>query len=312
MARDENEDQTGALIALNEAVRLAPYYAQPRWQRGNLLLRMGRYDDAFVDLRSAARSNPSLLPNLLDLSWGLSKGDVSITEQLADISSPQMRKDFALFLAAQGKAAATLGQLKLAGPIEPEIKERVVARLLGQGAYPEALEVWGAGTNIAPEAVYDGGFEVALRLDETQFGWRVQSKQPGVEVSLETAEVRSGEKSLHIELTGDSNFGIPIVSQLIVVKPNTTYEVSFAARTRDVVTAARPLMTVDDASARTRLGESPSLPAGSSDWQLINFSFTTGANTQAVMLSLQKERCATGRCPAFGSIWLDEISISRK
>ncbi|HEV2834616.1 MAG TPA: hypothetical protein VGW58_04815, partial [Pyrinomonadaceae bacterium] len=45
--RDELGDNEGALAAMNEAVRWAPYYAKPRWQRGNLLLRMGRYDEAF-------------------------------------------------------------------------------------------------------------------------------------------------------------------------------------------------------------------------------------------------------------------------
>ena len=44
-ARDRADDQQGALAAFSEAVRLAPYYAQPRWQRGNVLFRMGQRED---------------------------------------------------------------------------------------------------------------------------------------------------------------------------------------------------------------------------------------------------------------------------
>src|SRR6185369_17881676 len=65
--REEIGDTTGALAALDQAVHWAPYYAHPRWQRGNLLLRMNRTDQAFADLRQAATANPKYFPNLIDL-----------------------------------------------------------------------------------------------------------------------------------------------------------------------------------------------------------------------------------------------------
>src|SRR5687768_213457 len=73
-AREEIGDRDGALAAFNEAVRAAPYYGQTHWQRGNLLLRMERYDEAIADLRQAATSDRRLLPNVIDLAWGLSGG----------------------------------------------------------------------------------------------------------------------------------------------------------------------------------------------------------------------------------------------
>ena len=82
LVRDELGDTQGALSSLNEAVRLAEYYAQPRWQRGNFFLRIRRYDEGFTDLRRAAENNPALLPNLIDLAWGLSKGDARLAEAI--------------------------------------------------------------------------------------------------------------------------------------------------------------------------------------------------------------------------------------
>jgi tetratricopeptide (TPR) repeat protein len=41
-SREELGDVDGALEAFDQAVRWAPYYAHPRWQRGNLLLRTNR------------------------------------------------------------------------------------------------------------------------------------------------------------------------------------------------------------------------------------------------------------------------------
>ena len=60
LARDEIGDTEGALTSLNEAVKLAGYYAQPRWQRGNFFLRIKRYDEGFADLRRAAESNSAV------------------------------------------------------------------------------------------------------------------------------------------------------------------------------------------------------------------------------------------------------------
>ena len=59
LLRDEIGD-SGAIDAFDQSVRLAPFYAHPSWQRGNFLLRAGRYTEAFSDLRTAAASNPEL------------------------------------------------------------------------------------------------------------------------------------------------------------------------------------------------------------------------------------------------------------
>ncbi len=67
-ARDNNGDEEGALSAFKEAVHLAPYYGLPRWELGNILLKMGRREDAFAELRRAAMSDPRFLPDVIDLA----------------------------------------------------------------------------------------------------------------------------------------------------------------------------------------------------------------------------------------------------
>src|SRR6185503_13015231 len=46
---DRLGDHTGAKAALTRSVQLAPNFAQPRWQLGNLLFREGQYDEAFIE-----------------------------------------------------------------------------------------------------------------------------------------------------------------------------------------------------------------------------------------------------------------------
>jgi tetratricopeptide (TPR) repeat protein len=155
--RDELDDPQGALAALNESVRAAPYYGHPRWQRGNVLFRMGRYDEAFADLRQAAKSNRALQPNLIDLAWAASKGDLKLTETILQIDDNETRVLYARFLARKGKVDEALQQLRLAGPISDQARNEIVVQLLTQKAFTPAFELWSRGsTSPVSTAIFDG------------------------------------------------------------------------------------------------------------------------------------------------------------
>lgn len=310
MAREEENDPAGALAALSEAVKLAPFYARPLWQRGNLLLRLKRFDEAFVDLRSAARSDPELIPNLIDLSWNLSQSEARKAEQLGELNTPGLHIAFAKYLVRRNQPAAALEQIKLAGHVSDADKRELIGQLIAIGAFTEANRIWSAPGEQAA-AFYDGGFESPLSLDETGFGWRVSRYPNRTALSLDLDEPQSGSQSLRIEFTGDSAPDQPIVAQLLVVEPATTYRVNFAARTKEIVTGGLPLARVTDAAGdRKVLGESSAVSQGTSSWQQIEFTFKTGATTKAVTVLLVRQACTTAPCPAFGTLWLDSFSLA--
>lgn len=314
LLRDEMEDPSGALTAFNESVRLAPYYAQPRWQRGNFLLRQGRFDEAFQDLRHAATSSPDYIPTLIDLAWGISKGNQQVAEAYAQITTSQMHIAFAEFLARQGKGSAAVEQLSRAGAVSDQTRHELVRNLISTNAFKEAFQVWrrektpanGQGST----AIYDGGFEGPLSFDEFGFGWRLLRGTQTVKLVADSSLQQSGSRSLLVEFSGDSNPDSPLLSQIILVKPGSRYRVNFAARTLEIVTGGPPLAIVSDlGGSRKRLGESPALAQRSTDWQVVSFNFQTDSNTEAISLSIQRKNCTTSPCPIFGSLWLDSFSI---
>jgi hypothetical protein len=317
IVRDQLEDQAQTLAAFDEAVRLAPYYSVPRWQRGNVLLRAGRYDEAFADLRHAAHSNPELVPNVIDLAWGVSGGDIKLTENWAEINTQTTRVVFARLLAGQGKLSEATQKFKEAGPVSGEIRREFAKQLIALEAFPEAFEIWREGDGNKSDggmitSVYDGGFEAPLSLDEEGFGWRVPRTPQNVKLSQDSSQRQSGGQSLLLEFFGDSRPDTPLISQYIVVEPSKRYRVYFAARTQDIVTGGLPLVAVSDAAgAHSGLGQSAVLRTGTNDWQSLSFDFVTGAATRAITLSLQRMNCTTSPCPAFGSVWLDSFSIER-
>jgi tetratricopeptide (TPR) repeat protein len=313
LLKDELEDTQGALAAFNQAVRFAPYYAHTHWQRGNLLLRMGRYQEAFADLRQAAASNRDYLPNLIDLAWALSHGDPRTTAQLVEINDDRTRIAFARFLARQGKATEALDQYRLAAASVSEENQRdLVRQLIAAKAFREAFEIWtrsvGVSNDKAP-VLYDGGFEGPLSLDEVGFGWRVPREVDGLSMSLDATQQHTGAKSLRLQFNGNSTPGVLLLSQTVVVKAQQRYRVNFAVSTKDIVTGGLPVITASDATSGQLLGKSANFPQAANSWQVLSFEFTTLTKTDAVILSLQRNNCSSAPCPIFGFVWLDSISI---
>jgi carbohydrate binding protein with CBM4/9 domain/tetratricopeptide repeat protein len=317
LLRDQLGQTDAALAAFDEAVRLAPFYARPRWQRGNLLLRAGRYEQAFKDLSQAAKSNPELLPALLGLAWNISKGDPNLTAKWLRIETDHERNAFAKYLAHRGMADEVISLFGAVNLVPEEIRHELVEQLLAKGAYHAAFRVWKAepdldiyvsGRPYTPQ-VYDGGFESPLTFNANGFGWRLSRKANGVALSVNSGQPHTGSKNLQIDFTGDSNPNAELISQVILVEPSRQYQVNFASRSQDLVTGGLPLVVVKDAQGeRKLLGKSGPL-SGESNWKVLSFGFSTGPTTNAVLLSVQRENCSTSPCPIFGSLSLDSFSI---
>src|SRR5260221_842101 len=127
---DQSGDQEGALRALRQAVALAPSYARPRWQLGNVLLRMGQLDQAFVELRQAAQSNPSLWPNVDDLAWGAYGRDANIVSGVIRPETDIARMALALFFARHNQGAAAVDQFRAAQLKSDQATGKLVDELL--------------------------------------------------------------------------------------------------------------------------------------------------------------------------------------
>jgi regulator of sirC expression with transglutaminase-like and TPR domain len=314
LLRDRMGDTKGALEALDQAVERAPFYAHPRWQRGNVFLRAGQYEEAFADLNFAAQSNPELIHNLIDLAWGVTRGDPQLTEQLLDIRTDKSRLTFARFLAARGRAVESMRQLNAAGKVDEKDRRELIRQLLEKRAFAEAYYVWSGtdpSSNLADSrGIHDGGFEATLSTNESGFGWRVSDTR-SVSLSIDPNEPHSGARSLRMDFSSDGP-SPAMLSQLLIVKPSTRYRIHFAARSRDVVTGARPLVSVTDAGENgSELALSAPLERGTSGWRPFSIDFTTGAATNAVTVAIKREGCPSAPCPIFGSISLDSFSIEQ-
>ena len=315
LIRDQLGDTAGALAAFDEAVKRAPFYALPLWQRGNLLLRIGQYDAAFNDLNQAAQSNPELVPGFIDLAWNLSHSDPKVVQQVVRVNTRSAHTAMAKFFASHGKPQEALVEFQAAGTTDVDTRNGLIYQLLDKKSFAEAYQVWrsanGVTTGNQPHQIFDGGFESPLSFDEGGFNWRIPRRLPATTVSLDSSQPHSGSKNLRIEFAGDSNPGTELVSQLLLVEPARHYKINFAVRSQEIVSGGLPLIAVTDASVNKRLGQSPPLSKGTTGWNVVSFEFTTQPTTNAVVLSVQREGCSAPPCPIFGVLSLDSFSIEQ-
>jgi tetratricopeptide (TPR) repeat protein len=308
--REELGDSAGAFTAMDEAVRWAPYYAHTHWQRGNLLLRMGRPNEAFAALRQAAAANPRYAPNLIDLAWGVSRNDLKTTEALLGITNDSERLAFIRFLARKGKGKEVQDEIfSLNSPLSKDNANELIHLLFDSKAFREAFELW-RHPKSCQGCLFNGSFEEPLVFDAPTFGWIIAPDQRN-RFAIDVSEKSAGEKSLQIKLDGAWTPQTSLLSQTVVADPNKSYRLSFAVKTKHLVTGGPPVITVYDANNDRVLAKSENLPTGTTSWQRMSVTFTTLPTSQATVIRLQRSNCDSSPCPIFGTLWLDEFYIAQ-
>ncbi len=317
-ARDHLGDKEGALAAFRESERRAPYYANPRWYLGNFYLRAGQHAEAFAELRRAYASDPTLLPIVIDLAWRSSNGDPGAVRESIRPEDAVTRLVLEAFFIEHAEVAEAVKMfLEVSHPPDWERRE-LLSRLLAAKRFTESFEVWSKGHEASlgnarngMATVIDGGFEGKIALDEPGFGWQFAGNIPTVRALLDTGDPHAGSQSLRLTYQGDSDPNQAVVSELVLVEPNARYRLSFAARTKDLVTGGSPFIAAADALDDRVLAQSASLPRGTSEWKVYVLDFVTPEKASAVLIQIRRQGCDDLRCPIFGDVWFDTFSLQK-
>lgn len=321
-ASEQAGDTAKAEQALRRAVELAPSYSYPRWYLGNLLLRNGRYDEAFVELRRASEADPELQPQQFNLIWEVYNSDpASLQKSVGE--SAKARAEFGLYLLGRQKYEDGLRIWDSLNSDEKRANkqsgEAIVNNLITAFHYHEALRVWNDITvnekfRAEVGRVFDGGFEDASSYGpEMVFGWQVKAVQ-GLQIGVDERS-HGGANSLQLRFHVRTNIEDLNIVQLVLVAPNTEYDFEFYVATEKIETGSPPLVQIVDPTTSGVLASSPAAAAGTSDWNRVGLSFKTGDKTEAVMIKVVRPSCGTKEapiCPIFGSVWYDDFSLKRR
>jgi hypothetical protein len=307
-------DTAGAIASASTAVKLAPFYSQPHWQLGNILVRAERHEGGFSELRLAAASKSTLWPSIVDLAWQISGGNVEYVLAAMQPHTPDAYKALAVCFKKHGEHRAAIKMLVAGGEATLLERRAYVGELITEKQFFDARFLWsgehGHGPDPdMPETLIDGGFEAETNLDEPGFSWRAAGSDKTITLSLDNTKPQEGRTSLRVDFNGATNPDAEVISQLVLVSPKTSYRLYFAVRTDGLVSGGLPNVTVVDASDSQLFGQTGALPQNTNGWQPITIKFTTGASTTAIQISLRRQPCPAPQCPIFGKLWLDEFIL---
>lgn len=321
-ASEQAGETAKAEQALRRAVELAPSYSYPHWYLGNLLLRNGRYDEAFAELRIASQADPELQPQQFNLIWEVYNSDAdALLESVGE--SAKARAEFGLYLLGRQKYEAGL---RLWDSLNGEEKrsnrptgEAIVNNLISAFHYHDAVRVWNDITlsekyRAEVGRVSDGGFEDPSSYGpEMVFGWQIKPVQ-GLQIGIDDrshGEANSLRLAFHVR----TNIEDVNIAQLVPVAPNTEYDFEFYVASEKLETGGAPVVQLVDPTTSGVLASSPAAVIGTSDWNRVGMSFKTGDKTEAVMIRVVRPSCGTKEvpiCPIFGSVWYDDFSLKRR
>lgn len=322
-AHEQIGDSAKGEQALKRAVALAPSYAYPRWYLGNLLLRSGRYEEAFKELRFAAEADADLEPQQFNFLWAIYSDNIDALKKAMGEGS-ERRARFALYLLNRQRHDDGLRVWdSLTGDEKKtnrEIGNSMIANLLIVRRYHDAMKVWNdIATNERYRAelghIFDGSFEDAINYGpEMVFAWQVKGA-PQLEIGIDPTKSNRGARSLRLVFQVRSNLKSLDISQLVPVTTNSEYDFEYYFTTDKLESGSAPMVQVIDAYSAQLLASSEQAPSGSTPWTRVGLSFKTSEKTEAVMLKVVRQKCSdeeTPICPIFGSIWYDDFSIKRR
>jgi tetratricopeptide (TPR) repeat protein len=316
-ARAALGDPEGGVAALKRAAELAPNYAAPRWHLGNALLRAGRADEAFAELRRAADADPSRYrAQVFSLAWQVYGPDLSRVVEAVG-KTPAARAQLVVVLAGRGlldDASAVWEGLGEERRGQREAGEALARALYAKAHYGRAVRVLSeAGVeDLGPGRVANGGFELDIGPPTTQlFRWDVLPAA-GAQTAIDARAASAGRRSLRVAFNASTQAEFSHVSQVVPVEPGARYRLTFSFKTEELQSVATLAVTVTDtAPPVTSLAASAPAPAGTSDWRQVSLDFAAGPKTEAVVIRVVRAACAEGACPIYGKIWYDDFHLER-
>jgi tetratricopeptide (TPR) repeat protein len=307
---ENNQSQT----ALERALRAEPTSTEIAWEAANFYLVRNDAERALPLFRAAIKYDPNNTAAAIDLTWRATKNVSQIVSQVLP-AQPVPYFTFLKTLTAQNQASAA-GELwhdLIAQGFKFPVEEAFsyFDYLLQTQQIDQARQVWTDLSKVHPEVrdditsnlVRNGSFETEFL--NGGFDWRSQPTAE-INVSLDTNQFHSGNRSLRVEFTGPAVSDVGVY-EYVPVQPSTAYRLIAFVKTEDLTTASGPRLVVEESSTKTVLGTTDEF-LDTSSWMQHTAEFVTGPDTRLLTLRILR---MPGNLLVKGTLWLDDLELTR-
>ena len=320
-AREHSGDVEGAEKALRRALALAPNYAQVHWALGNVLLREGRTEEAFAEMRRAVDGNSAFAVTAAGTALQFSdEGYLAVLEKFGN--SPVMKAALALTLARQQKFDEGLALWNSLSEEEKNIsfkenrdqlsglllKEKKFRHLMQMNSVPRASSGEIGAAPPAVGAFTNAGFETPVDIaDPSPFNWQIPvGAQPAI--GVDDKQKHSGGFSLVMIFAKGSGKEFRQISQTVAVDSSSSYRFRIFIHSEIQTTGALKWEIVDANSGEV-LASAKDISAASNGWEELSADLKTSAQTEGIIVRLVRGGCQN--CSIEGKIWFDDLSLEK-
>jgi len=308
--------------AFNRVLALNPMAPSVQWTTGDHYLLTNRAEKAFPYFRRLLAMDPAYLEATIRVCLRATRDPQAVYKgvipQGKDASG---RFAFLMFLSSSAdyeNAMRIWGQM-ISGPERSPDLSMVTPFLdflIDHNQIQDASIVWSdlehAGV-IPPTQpsetgtlLYDGGFESPPL--NTGFDWRT-SEAPDLDIDYSDSSAYKGAKCLQIKFVVGRNVDYDLVNQVVLVKPNTRYQLTAYVRSDNVTSASGPRLRVLEMGCENCAVRTSDPTLGSTEWHPVEVIFTTEVQTQAVKISFWRPLDQVSHADITGTVWLDEVTL---
>ena len=293
-----------------------------QWTTGNHYLLTNRAEKAFPYFRRLLDMDPAYLEATIRVCLRATRDPQEIyTGVIPQGKDASGRFAFLMFLSSSSdyeNAMRIWGQM-ISGPDRsPELSmvTPFLDFLIDHNQIQDATLVWSdlehAGVIPPPQPsetgdlLHDGGFE-APPLN-SGFDWRT-SDSPDLDIDFSDSSPYKGAKCLRVKFVVGRNADYDLVNQVVLVKPNTRYQLTAYVRSDNLTSASGPRLRVLEMGCDSCTVRTSDPTVGSTEWHPVEVAFTTQAQTQAVKISFWRPQDQLSHADITGTVWLDEVSL---
>lgn len=297
--------------SLQHALSVDAHTPDIAWDAANLHLALGATEQAMQEFHVVLQNDAALTWPAIRTCWKI-RPDIDYL--LANVIPPPVYPAMLEFLLTNDETAAASRvweqMFSVQQPVERKDLFEYERYLILHHEPARAARVWQEGASMAALQEYQPSSEnllvngdFSLDILNGGFDW-VYHKTDGVSLTLDGSEAHSGSHSLRITFDGPGIWDAGI-SQVVAVEPNTSYEFSAFYKAADMDGAGGVEFAIQDAYKVTSFFASEDL-RDADFWKKTGGSFTTGQDTQLIMLRIARVPAGS---PIRGKLWLDGLQL---
>lgn len=311
-ARERSGDIELAERTLRRTLELAPNYAAVQWPLGNVLLREGKTEEGFAEIRKALAGDPKYAAPAVNAAAQIFDGntaeiknaigdDPNVNAALVGWLSQRNKLDEAINIWDSLPVDDRRSTLKQSG-------DTLFNQLVAAKKFSLAAKVFaGDPVNVPRGLIANGDFESPIKAEGASiFEWKIaDGLQP--QIAISPSQKHGGNYSIWLTFDSRLTSEFRQISQTVVVEPGRTY--SFEAFYKQELTGAGAVRwEILDAADGKLLAETENA-ANTAGWEPLKAKFTGPQNSDAVIVRLALVNCVSSVCPMSGKVWFDDISL---